>query len=207
MFLHSGVTKQRVSKKSGYDALLISKQHVSKVTPGCKNMGVVDGCTNWADGIFLHSSHVAGVTSLSECQTQCQNNNECADFQFCIKPKTCGTQCYLLKAGCVPMTADPNVYGAENTHAMRMYAGAGTGSTPCPEATCTTPESTGYYFSGEEGSKTIDGFAPTGVKCAIGYTGKVVYKECRSAGTEYTVSGCKATCTTPESTGYDFSGG
>ena len=60
------------------------------------------------------------------------------------------------------------------------------------EATCTVPSTTGYAVGAAGGTLTIDGFAPSGVTCAGGYTGTVSYTVCGSAGTAYSLSGCKA---------------
>merc|ERR1711865_351485 len=53
---------------------------------------------------------------------------------------------------------------------------------------------------------TITGFAASGVTCAIGYTGTVTYTVCGSAGTDYTLGGCEATCDVPTATGYVTTG-
>ena len=60
------------------------------------------------------------------------------------------------------------------------------------KATCDQPSTTGYNFGSAAGTTTIDGFAPTGVACANGYAGTVTYTKCASAGSVYSVSGCKA---------------
>ena len=61
------------------------------------------------------------------------------------------------------------------------------------EETCTVPTTTGYEFGSESGTKTISGFAPSGVTCkAPAYTGTVTYTVCGSAGQPYSVQGCQA---------------
>ena len=61
------------------------------------------------------------------------------------------------------------------------------------KATCDQPSTTGYVFDNAAGTTTIDGFAVTGVTCGTGYgTGTVTSTACASAGSTYSVSGCKA---------------
>merc|ERR1711972_1052686 len=62
----------------------------------------------------------------------------------------------------------------------------------------------GYNFASAGGITTISGFSPSGVICAAGYTGTVVYVACSSTGSPYSVSGCQANmCTLSSTTGYN----
>jgi len=67
----------------------------------------------------------------------------------------------------------------------------------CTKAPCTHPKSLpGYDFSAAGGVLAFDqSFAPTDVACdtSAGYSGFATPVKCSTPGTDYTVSGCKAT--------------
>ena len=55
---------------------------------------------------------------------------------------------------------------------------------------CTHPSTTGYNFNNAGGTLTRSSFSPSGVICASGYAGSVLYSVCGTAGSAYSVSGC-----------------
>lgn len=70
------------------------------------------------------------------------------------------------------------------------------------KATCKAPATLPDGYAGTlSGDNSIENFNPTGASCATGYVGKVIPIPCGAANVEYTLSGCKAACSSHDSDG------
>ena len=128
---------------------------------GCDG-SIVDGAS-----VFSFDSDATGTTDAPAAQEVAQTWHSTLVFS-CSAPVFVGTVTYTC--------------GEDGTFAT---------NDSCTAAWCTTPTAAdGYDTSGESGPLAIGDFQPSGVTCAPGLTGPVVYDVCSANGLGYSLSGC-----------------